>query len=115
MNIAVDAEDGDAGSGLVALVVTVLELLVEAMEQEAVRRLEAGDLSDEEIESVGATLQAVEEEIERLKRDQSVVEASAALRADLDGLVEEALTNLDDEAVRQYAQPGDTVREGDSD
>lgn len=104
MDITVDAGEDDAGSGLVALIVTVLELLVEAMEREAVRRMEAGDLSEEEIERVGATLQAVEAEIERLKRQESVVEASERLREDLDGLVEQALTQLDEEAVRRYPQ-----------
>lgn len=102
MNIDVDSDDADIGSGLVALVVTVLELLVEAMEREAVRRMETGDLTDEEIERVGKTLQAVESEIDRLKHEQSVVEESEQLRADLDGLVEQALTRLDDEGVRRY-------------
>lgn len=110
MDITVNAGEDDAGSGLVALVVTVLELLIEAMEREAVRRMETGDLSDEEIERVGATLQAVEAEVERLKRQESVVEASEQLREDLDGLVEQALTGLDEEVVRQYSptDPGGT-------
>lgn len=107
MTVTVDA-DKDVGTGLVALVVTVLELLVEAMEREAVRRMESGDLTDEEIERVGRTLQAVDAEIERLKREQSVVEETEQLRRDLDGLVEQALANLDDDAV-EYP----TVTEGD--
>lgn len=101
MNLDVSADDSDdVGAGLVALVVTVLELLVEAMEREAIRRMEAGDLTDEEIERVGATLQAVEAEIERIKRDEGVAEQSAQLREDLDGLVERALTRVENSEDR---------------
>lgn len=103
MEIDVDSDDADIGSGLVALIVTVLELLVEAMEREAIRRMESGNLTDDEIERVGKTLQAVEEEIDRLKREQSVVEESAQLREDLDGIVEQALTRLDEEGVHRYS------------
>lgn len=98
-------DDGDVGSGLVALVITVLELLVEAIEREAIRRMESGDLSDDEIERVGQTLQAVEAEIERLKHEQSVADQSARLREDLDGLVQQALTRLDEQELDRYPRP----------
>lgn len=103
MRIDVDAEDGSAATGLLALLVTVLELLVETMEREAVRRMEAGDLTDEEIERVGETLQAVEAEIEDIKRREDLTEPTAELRDDLDGLVEQALAQVDDDEVRRYA------------
>lgn len=94
MRLDVSGDDDAVGAGLVALVVTVLELLVEAMEREAVRRMEAGDLTDDEIERVGTTLEAVEAELARLKREEEVTEASDRLRAELDGLVEQALTHV---------------------
>jgi hypothetical protein len=54
--------------GLAALVLTVVELLRQLMERQALRRVEAGGLDDETVERLGATLMALEERMEELKR-----------------------------------------------
>lgn len=90
----VDLDGDDAADGLVALVVTVVELLVEALEREAIRRMESGELTDEEIDRLGARLQAIEEEIDRLKAETEVESEVEELRSQLDGLVGDALAEL---------------------
>lgn len=101
----VDVDGGDAAGGLVALVVAVVELLVEALEREAVRRMESGDLSDEEIERLGRRLAAIEAEVEAMKREQDVGESVDDLRAQLDGLVDGAVQSLreDDREAMEVA------------
>lgn len=102
MEVAVDADDEDGvATGLVALVVTVVELVVEAMEREAVRRMEAGDLTDAEVERVGSALMSVEDELDRIKEREDIVAETRDLRTDLDGLVERALARVDDEAFER--------------
>jgi hypothetical protein len=53
--------------GLVGLVLTIVELLRQLMERQAVRRIEQGDLSDEQIEKLGLTLLALEERMDELR------------------------------------------------
>lgn len=85
-----DEEDGV--EGLLALVVAVVEILLETMEREAVRRMDAGDLSDEEVERLGSRLATLDAELDRLKDEMEVEEPVDDLRGQLDGLVGDALS-----------------------
>jgi hypothetical protein len=53
--------------GLASLVLTVVELLRQLMERQAIRRVDQGDLTDDQIEQVGATLMALEERMAQLR------------------------------------------------
>jgi hypothetical protein len=46
--------------GLAGLVLTIVELLRQLMERQAVRRVDQGDLTDEQIEQIGSTLMALD-------------------------------------------------------
>lgn len=54
-------------NGLAQLVLTLVELLRELLERQALRRIDGGSLTPEEIERVGTTFVRLAEEIERLK------------------------------------------------
>ncbi len=54
-------------NGLAQLVLTLVELLRELLERQALRRIDAGSLSAEEVERLGATFLRLAEEIDRLK------------------------------------------------
>lgn len=46
---------------LVQLVLTIVELVRQLMERQAIRRIEGGDLSDDQVEELGLTLMRLEE------------------------------------------------------
>ena len=56
-------------NGLGQLVLTVIKHLHELLERQALRRIDAGSLSDEQIERLGVTLMGQAEEIDRLRRE----------------------------------------------
>jgi len=53
--------------GLVSLVLTIVELLRQLMERQALRRVEQGSLTDEQVENVGRTLMALEDRMAELR------------------------------------------------
>jgi hypothetical protein len=62
-----DASPDDVEAGLGRLVLTLIEFLRQVLEHQAVRRMEGGTLSDEEIERVGLTLMRLHEKLEEIK------------------------------------------------
>lgn len=56
-------------NGLAQLVLTVVKLLHELLEKQAIRRIDGGGLTDEEIERLGYTLMRQSEEIAKIARE----------------------------------------------
>jgi Gas vesicle protein K len=52
---------------LMKLVLTIVELVRQLMEAQALRRVDEGDLSDQQVEELGLALMRLEEAMERLK------------------------------------------------
>lgn len=63
----IDASADDIEAGLARLVLTLVEFLRQVLEHQAVRRMEGGGLSDEEIENVGLALMRLEERLGDIK------------------------------------------------
>jgi gas vesicle protein GvpK len=63
-----NADPEDLEKGLAHLVLTLVELLRELMERQALRRIESGTLNDDEIERLGRTFMALADRMEELKR-----------------------------------------------
>ncbi|MCG8348534.1 MAG: gas vesicle protein K [Chloroflexales bacterium] len=64
----INANPEDVERGLSQLVLTLIELLRQLMERQALRRIEAGSLSDDEIEQLGQTFLKLEEKMQQLKQ-----------------------------------------------
>jgi hypothetical protein len=65
----VNADPESVERGLAQLVLTLIELLRQLMERQALRRIEGGTLHDDEIERLGRTFLALSERMDELKRE----------------------------------------------
>jgi hypothetical protein len=63
----IEADPDNVERGLAQLVLTLVELLRQIMERQALRRVEAGGLSDEQVERMGRTLMLLADRMEELK------------------------------------------------
>ncbi len=62
----IDVDPEGIEQGLAQLVLTLVEFLRQLLERQAVRRMEGGSLSDEEVERVGLALMKLEEKVHQL-------------------------------------------------
>lgn len=63
-----NADPDNAEAGLAQLVLTLVELIRRLVEKQAIRRVEGGTLSDEQIERLGETLMKLEFKMDELKK-----------------------------------------------
>ena len=63
----VNADPEQVERGLAQLVLTLVELLRQLMERQALRRMDTGTLTDEQIERLGETFMKLEQRMEELK------------------------------------------------
>ena len=63
----INADPEKLERGLAQLVLTLVELLRQIMERQALRRVEGGSLNDEEVERLGVTFMKLEERMDELK------------------------------------------------
>src|SRR4051794_9247103 len=81
-------------NGVLTLVVTLVEVIQEALESQAVRRLEGGDLTEEEQDRLGNALLELDEAMEQIKKDHGITGSVADLRRGLDEVVDDVVDKL---------------------
>src|ERR1041385_1316948 len=64
----ISADSEIVENGLARLVLSIIELIRRLLEKQAIRRMDAGNLSDDEIERLGNALMKLEEKMDELKR-----------------------------------------------
>lgn len=63
----IDADPESVERGLACLVLTIVELLRQLMERQALRRVSEDDLTDDQIEKIGVTLMRLDERMGELR------------------------------------------------
>ena len=64
----INADQSNVEQGLAKLVLTLIELIRQLLEKQALRRVEGGSLTDEQIERLGETFMKLDQKMEELKQ-----------------------------------------------
>jgi hypothetical protein len=75
----IDADPEKVERGLAQLVLTLIELLRQLMERQALHRMEQGTLVEDEIERLGQTFMLLADRMEQLKREFGLEDADLNL------------------------------------
>jgi hypothetical protein len=65
----IDLDPENVKNGIAQLILTLIKLLHELLERQAIRRMDAGSLSDEEVERLGLALLKQAQEIDRIRKE----------------------------------------------
>ena len=65
-DLRIDLDPENVGRGLAQVVVAVLEVLRELLERQALRRIDAGDLTADQVERLGSALLTVRQQLNEL-------------------------------------------------
>jgi len=65
----IELKQDEVKNGLGKLVLTLVELIRELLERQAIRRMESGALTDAEIERLGTTFMQLAEQMARLRKE----------------------------------------------
>lgn len=76
----IDIDPDDVERGLAGLVLGLVELLRQVLERQAVRRMEGGTLTDDEIERVGLALMRLERKVHELAEQFGLSEDDLRIR-----------------------------------
>ncbi len=80
--------------GLLGLVVALVEIIKDLLELQALRRMESGNLGEEEIISLGEALMDLGEALERIKEENGITTTVRDIRLSLDDLVDDVLDRM---------------------
>ena len=91
MGTSIHIDENDLKKGLLGLVVALLDIIKDTLRLQAVKRMEGGSLTEDEIERLGEALIRLEDAMESIKVEAGVADAVRSVRDGLDEAVGEIL------------------------
>jgi len=103
--MVVDIDEKSLKHGVLGLVIALVEIIKDALNLQAIKRMEGGSLTEEEIERLGQALMELDAAIEEIKQEQGIIESVRSVRDGLDEVVDDVLDRMiNPEKWRQEAE-----------
>lgn len=90
----IEIDEDNLKSGLLGVIIALVEVIQEVLEREAIRRMESGKLTQTEIEKLGKGLMELDAALKHIKTENDLQELVQSVRSDLDKLVEDSINVL---------------------
>ncbi|MGD0152324.1 MAG: gas vesicle protein K [Thermacetogeniaceae bacterium] len=90
----IQIDEDNLKQGLLGLVVALVEVIKEVLSMQALRRMESGRLTDEEINRLGEALIDLSDALEQIKTDNGLEKVVRDVRWSLDDLVDDVLDRM---------------------
>lgn len=92
--MAINLDEDNLKQGVLGLVIALVQIIRDALRIQAMKRMEGGGLTEDEIDRLGRTLMDMDEVIEDIIREQGLTETVRSVRDGLDGLVDDFLDQM---------------------
>jgi hypothetical protein len=92
--MSINIDEKNLKHGVLGLVVALVEIIKDALKLQALKRMEGGSLTEEEIDRLGEALMDLDTAIEEMKIEQGISESVKSVRDGLDNMVDELLDQL---------------------
>ena len=90
----IDIDEKNLKHGVLGLVIALVEIIKEALRLQALKRMEGGSLTEEEVDRLGRALMDLDTAIEEIKKEQGITESVKSVRDGLDNIVDELLDKM---------------------
>ena len=90
----IDIDEKNLKHGVLGLVIALVEIIKDALRLQALKRMEGGSLTEEEINRLGEALMDLDTAIEEMKKEQGISESVKSVRDGLDNIVDELLDKM---------------------
>ena len=94
--MTIKVESDNLKEGLLGLVIALVEIIKDVLQKQAIHRIESNSLREEEAEKLGLAFMNLDETLKKIKKENNLEKTTDKIRADLDNLVDNALTKLID-------------------
>jgi hypothetical protein len=92
MTIKID--ENNLKQGVLGLVIALVEVIRDALQIQAIKRMESGILTDEECERLGKAMMDLDIALEGIKQEHGLVESVQSVRDGLDKLVDDVVDKM---------------------
>ncbi len=92
--MAINLDEDNLKQGVLGLVIALVQIIRDALRIQAMKRMEGGGLTEDEIDRLGRTLMDMDEVIEDIIREQGITETVQSVRNGLDSLVDDFLDQM---------------------
>jgi len=95
--MAIDLDENNLKHGILGLVISLVEIIIDVLKLQAIKRMEGGRLNEEEIDRLGVALEELDSAIDEIKKEQGISESVKSIRDGLDNIVDGLLDEMIDQ------------------